>query len=211
MTVTPSSASTFALITVAFAGLPGDVTNEVFATRAVEQTTSHFGRLDILVNSACMIQAGTVENADIAEWRRVIEVNLLATLYTCKAAIPAMKAQGGGDIINISSTAGRRAARIFNPYATSKWGVTALTEGLRQEVGGAGIRVCIIEPGRTTTEVAEGMTDPFYRGVMRENVKMDRAMKPQDIAGAILFVVTLPPRANVSEILIRPTADTRPM
>jgi NADP-dependent 3-hydroxy acid dehydrogenase YdfG len=86
-----------------------------------------------------------------------------------------------------------------------------LTEGLRQEVCGAGIRVCIIEPGATTTEVAEGVSDPAYRDALRKHVSKDGAMKPEDVAAAILFVVTLPPRANVSEILMRPTIDILPM
>lgn len=191
--------------------MPGDVADVAVATRAVEDTIKHFGRLDILVNSAGIIQPGGVENADLEQWRRVIDVNLMATLYTCRAAIGPMKAQGGGDIINISSTAGRRAAGIFGPYSTSKFGLTALTEGMRQEVGGYGIRVCIIEPGATATEVAEGIADPKTRQHMRAHVQKEGAMQAEDIADAILFVVTLPPRANVSEILIRPTIDTAPM
>jgi len=192
--------------------LPGDVAVEAIAKGLVADTVKTFGRLDILVNSAGVIQAGGVENANTAEWRRVIDINLLATLYTCSVAVPVMRAQGAGDIINISSTAGRRAATgLYGPYSTSKFGLTAMTEGLRQEVGKHGIRVCIIEPGATTTEVAEGMTDPQHRQFMRQHVSKADAMKPEDIAAAILFVVRLPPRANVSEILIRPTTDTAPM
>jgi NADP-dependent 3-hydroxy acid dehydrogenase YdfG len=191
--------------------LAGDVADEATAARVVEETVERLGRLDILVNSAGVIQAGGVENADTAEWRRVIDINLMATLYTCKAAIPPMKAQGFGDIVNISSTAGRRAAGIFGPYSTSKFGLTALTEGLRQEVGGYGIRVCIVEPGATTTEVAEGMSDPKLREAMRHHVGKDGAMKAEDVAAAVVFTCSLPPRANISEILIRPTIDTAPM
>jgi len=191
--------------------LPGDIAEESVAEAVVADALKHFGRLDILVNSAGVLQAGGVENADTAEWRRVININLLATLYTCKAAIGPMRAQGGGDIINVSSTAGRRAAGIFGPYSTSKFGLTALTEGMRQEVGGYGIRVCIIEPGATTTEVAEGLANTNLREAMRKHVSKDGAMMPEDIAAAILFVVSLPPRANVSEILIRPTIDTAAM
>ena len=191
--------------------LPGDVTEEVVATDVVAQTVKRFGRLDILVNSAGIIQAGRVENADTGQWRRVIDVNLLATLYTCKAAIGPMRARAGGDIVNISSTAGRRAVSHFGPYATSKWALTAMTEGMRQELGGYGIRVCIIEPGATTTEVAESITDPTYRNLMREHVSKEGAMKPEDVAAAIVFVVSLPPRVNVSELLIRPTIDTAAM
>jgi NADP-dependent 3-hydroxy acid dehydrogenase YdfG len=192
--------------------LPGDVTVEAVAKEVVGETIKRLGRLDILVNSAGIVAPGRIENADTELWRRAIEINLLATLYTCSAAIGPMRAQGSGDIINISSTAGRRVANgAFAPYCASKYGLTAMTEGLRQEVGGHGIRVCIIEPGATTTEVSESITDPMIRESMRKHVSKEGAMKPQDIAAAILFVVALPARANVSEILIRPTIDVAPM
>jgi NADP-dependent 3-hydroxy acid dehydrogenase YdfG len=191
--------------------LPGDVANETVARSVVAETVKRFGRLDILVNSAGIIQGGGVENANTEEWRHVIDINLYATLYTCSAAISQMRSQGGGDIINISSIAGRRASRPFNPYATSKFGLTAMTEGMRQEVGQYGIRVCIIEPGATSTEVSESMQDPKAREIMRAHLNKDGAMKSEDVAAAIVFVASLPPRANVSELLIRPTIDTVPM
>lgn len=191
--------------------LPGDVVDEAVAKGIVEQTVNCFGRLDILINSAGIIQAGGVENAKLDEWRRVLEVNLLATLYTCTAAISPMREQGFGDIINISSTAGRRAAAPFGPYSTSKFGLTGMTEGLRQEVGKYGIRVCIIEPGATTTEVADSISDANYRKAMQAHVAKEGAMKPEDVADAIVFVASLPRRANVSQLLIRPTIDVAPM
>lgn len=191
--------------------LPGDAADEAFARRIVADTLQHFGRLDILVNSAGIIQAGGVENANLDEWRRVLEVNLLATLYTCSAAITPMRQQGGGDIINISSIAGRRAAGAFGPYSTSKFGLNAMTEGMRQEVGRHGIRVCIIEPGATTTEVFENVSNPSVRDTMRQHVSKEGAMKAEDVAAAIVFIASLPPRANVSELLIRPTIDVAGM
>lgn len=191
--------------------IPGDVAKEDDAARAVEDTVREFGRIDVLVNSAGVIQAGGVESLPIEEWRRVIDINLMGTLYCCKAAIGPMKRQGGGDIINISSTAGRRAAGLFGPYSTSKFGLTGLTEGLRQEVGASGIRVCIIEPGATSTEVAGGIADPTMREAMAQHVGKEGAMAASDIAEAIVFVVSLPPRANVSMMLIRPTIDVAPM
>ncbi|MBB5686724.1 SDR family oxidoreductase [Sphingobium boeckii] len=191
--------------------LPGDIAVEAEASKAVADTIAQLGRIDILVNSAGVIQAGGVESLSLDEWRRVIEINLMGTLYTCKAAIWPMKAQGAGDIINISSTSGRRAAGMFGPYSTSKFGLTGLTEGLRQEVGGAGIRVSIVEPGATATEVAGGITDPAMRAAMAQHVTKDGAMQPSDIADAIVFIASLPARVNVSQILIRPTIDTAPM
>lgn len=192
------------------AAFPGDATDEAAAASIVEDTVKRFGRLDILVNSAGIIQAGLVENANTAEWRRVIDVNLMATLYTCKAAIGPMRAQGGGDIVNVSSTAGRRVASVFNPYSASKFALTAMNEGLRQEVGGYGIRVMIIEPGATTTEISEAVNDPKYREFMRQHVGKEGALMPEDIAAGIIFGVTLPRRANVLQLQIRPTIDTTP-
>jgi NADP-dependent 3-hydroxy acid dehydrogenase YdfG len=188
--------------------LPGDVADEEVAKWMVAESLQRFGRLDILVNSAGIIDSGGLENTDTARWRRVLEINLLASMYTSRAVIGPMKAQGGGDIINISSIAGRRAAVLFNAYSASKFGLTGMTEALRQEVGRQGIRVCIIEPGATTTEVSEGVMDPTFRKFIHEHVSKEGAMLPEDVAAAILFVVSLPPRANVSQILIRPTIDT---
>ena len=191
--------------------VPGDVAREADAARAVEDTVHRLGRIDILVNSAGVNEAGGVERLELDKWRQVIDINLMGTLYCCKAAIGPMKAQGGGDIVNISSTSGRRAAAAFAAYSTSKFGLTGLTESLRQEVGGAGIRVCIIEPGATSTEIAESISDPVMRQVIRDHVGKEGAMAASDIADAVLFVVSLPPRANVSQMLIRPTIDTAAM
>jgi NADP-dependent 3-hydroxy acid dehydrogenase YdfG len=193
------------------AALPGDVAVEADATKSVADTVAQFGRIDILVNSAGVNEAGGVDSLTLDQWRRVIDINLYGTLYTCKAAVPLMKAQGSGDIINISSTSGRRAAGLFGPYSTSKFGVTGLTEGLRQEVGQAGIRVSIIEPGATESDIADSITDPKWRDMIKAHVSKEGAMKASDIAETILFIVGLPRRANVSQILIRPTIDTAAM
>ncbi len=187
--------------------LPGDLTDEAVARGVVAETVRRLGRLDILVNSAGIIQPGRVENADAAQWRRALEVNLLATLHTCSAAVGPMRAQGGGDIINISATAGRRAVSPYGPHAASKFGLAALTENLRQEVGAQGIRVCVLEPGATTTEVSETIADPSDRQLVHEHVNKVGAMKPEDVAAAVVFILSLPARANVSGMLIRPTVE----
>ncbi len=191
--------------------LPGDATDEATAKGWIRETVARFGRLDILVNSAGIIRPGRIAEADLDEWRYVIDVNLMASLYTCHAALAPMLAQGSGDIINISSTAGRRSTGAFAPYATSKFGLNGLTEALRQQVGGQGVRVCVIEPGATTTEVAESVEDPEVRARLHDHVHKEGAMMPEDVAAAIVFVASLPPRANVSELLIRPTIDTAPL
>ncbi len=191
--------------------ISGDVAVEADAFRMVEDTVAQYGRIDILVNSAGIIDSGGLEALSLDQWRRVIDVNLMGTIYTCKAAQPHMKAQGTGDIINISSTAGRRAAGLMGANSTSKFGHTGFTEGLRQEMGNHGVRVAIVEPGATQTEVAEGITDPTMRAAMQHHVSRSGVMQPSDIADAIMLIVTLPRRANVSQIQIRPIDDTNPM
>jgi NADP-dependent 3-hydroxy acid dehydrogenase YdfG len=191
--------------------ISGDIAIEAEAMGAVEKTVQTLGCIDILINSAGVNEAGGVESLTLDQWRRVLDINLMGTLFACKAAVPHMKAQAAGDIINISSTSGRRAAGLFGPYSTSKFGVTGLTEGLRQEVGQAGIRVAIIEPGATETEIAGSITDPGWQEMIRQHVSKEGAMQPDDIAEAIMFILTLPRRANVSQLLIRPTIDTAPM
>jgi NADP-dependent 3-hydroxy acid dehydrogenase YdfG len=188
-----------------------DVTKEDEAAGAVEDTVRQFGGLDILVNAAGMTQTGKVENGILADWRYVFELNFWASMYTARAAIPALKA-GGGDIVNISSTAGRHTVGAsFGPYASSKHALTAFNESLRAEVTLAGIRVSIIEPGATSTEIHEHIKDDRVRESTRAHIEKDGAMRPEDVADAIVFVVSLPPRVNISQMVIRPSVDTRPL
>ncbi len=135
----------------------------------------------------------------------------MGTIYTSRAAFPYMKAQRSGHIINISSTAGRRSVWQYAAYSTSKFGVTGFTEALRQEGGGLGIRVAIVEPGSTATEISDSITDPKMREVMYEHTHKEGAMQTSDVVDAIMLIVSLPPRANVTRILIQPTIDVASM
>jgi len=190
---------------------PADVTKEADASRAVADTVDHFGRLDILVNAAGMTQTSKVENGNLEDWRYVFELNFWAPLYTARAAIPALK-EAGGDIVNVSSTAGRRTVSApFGPYTSSKHALTAFNEALRSEVTLAGIRVSIIEPGATSTEIHEHIKSDRIRESTRAHLEKDGAMLPEDVAAAIVFVVSLPPRVNVSQLVIRPSVDVRPL
>jgi NADP-dependent 3-hydroxy acid dehydrogenase YdfG len=191
--------------------VPSDISIEAEAFDAVEQAAAAFGRLDIVVNAAGVNEAGGVQSLGLDGWRKVIDINLWGTIYTCKAAVPHLKTAGGGDIINISSTAGRRAAGLFASYATSKHGVNGFTESIRQELGGDNIRVSVVEPGATETEIASSVSDPIWADMMQSHVSKEGTLQASDIAEAILFIVSLPRRANVSQILIRPTIDTAPM
>jgi NADP-dependent 3-hydroxy acid dehydrogenase YdfG len=187
--------------------LPGDVVDQAVATAAVNDTIAHFGRIDILVNSAGILQAGGIETSDLDEYRRVMDVNLMATVYTCKAAIPPMKAQGSGDIINISSQAGRKNAAPFNAYSASKHALNAMSDSMRMEVGGSGIRVCVLMPGATTTEVADSVSDPNFREAMKAHVGKAEAVSAAEMADAVVFVASRPQRVNIDLISVRPTSD----
>ena len=191
--------------------IPSDASKEVDAFAAVESCVSAFGRLDILINSAGVNEAGGIQSLSLDGWRKVIDINLYGTIYMTAAAVPHIKAAGGGDIINISSTSGRRAAALFASYSASKHGVNGFTEAIRQELGGDNIRVCQIEPGATESEIADSISDPQWSAAIKAHVTKGGAMKASDIADAIMFILSLPRRANVSQILIRPTIDTAAM
>jgi NADP-dependent 3-hydroxy acid dehydrogenase YdfG len=188
--------------------LPGDMTIEAEAIAAVEDTVARLGRIDILINSAGVMQAGGIEGADLAEYRRVVEINLFGTVYTCKAALPHMIAQGSGDIVTISSLAGRKGGPQTNAYSASKHAVNSMTDALRQEVGGKGIRVSILMPGATETEVAQNISDPNWREAIAAHVSKDGAVQPSEIGETIVFMLSLPRHVNISEISVRPTIDT---
>lgn len=188
--------------------IPGDMTVEDDARRAVEETVAKLGRIDILVNSAGVMQAGGIENCDTALYRKVIDINLMGTVYTCAAAVPHMLEQGVGDIITISSLAGRKGGPMTSAYSASKHAVNFMTDGMRQELGGKNIRVCTLMPGATETEVGDSIVDPNWRTAIQAHVSKEGAVKPRDIGEAIVFITSMPRRTNISEISIRPTIDT---
>lgn len=188
--------------------IPGDMTVENEARAAVDETVAKLGRIDILINSAGIMEAGGIENCDTAIYRKVIDINLMGTVYTCAAATPYMVAQGGGDVITISSLAGRKGGPMTSAYSASKHAVNAMTDAMRQELGNKNIRVTILMPGATETEVGDNITDPNWRKAIQAHVSKEGAVKPCEIGDAIVFIVTLPRRVNVSEIAIRPTMDT---
>ena len=188
--------------------LPGDMTVEADAIQAVEDTVAQFGRIDILINSAGIMQAGGVENCDLDEYRRVFDINMFATLYTCKAAVPHMLSQGGGDIVTISSLAGRKGGPFTNAYAASKHAVNTFTDAMRQELGDRNIRVTILMPGATTTEVGDSITNPEWRTMIQAHVSKEGAVKASEVGDTIVFILSLPRNVNISEICIRPTIDT---
>jgi len=188
--------------------VPADMSVEDEARSAVEETVAQLGRIDILVNSAGVMEAGGIEHCDTALYRKVLDINLMGTVYACAAAVPHMLAQGGGDIINISSLAARKGGPMTSAYSASKHAANAMTDGMRQELGGRNIRVTTLMPGATETEVGDHIADPQWRTAIQAHVSKEGAVQPRDIGETIVFILALPRRVNISEIAIRPTIDT---
>jgi NADP-dependent 3-hydroxy acid dehydrogenase YdfG len=187
-----------------------DVTEEDQANAFVSRANDELGGLDILVNNAGVMLLGPVAGAPTDQWRQMIEVNLLGLLYCTHAALPIMGAAGSGDIVNVSSVAGRTASLGSGVYNMTKWGVVGFSEALRQECSRAGVRVTAIEPGWVDTELQGHNEHPAVVAAMEKAIeKVDRVLDADDIARAIAFAVTQPPHVSINELLIRPTTQTR--
>ena len=132
-------------------------------------------------------------------------------MIACKAAIPLMKAQGGGHIVNISSTAGLFVGSGTSGYCASKFAVEAFSSALRLEVSKADrIRITVVEPGLVETDLATHISDPNLRQGFLDSVASIEQLQPEDIAAAVVYAVTQPPRVSVNQLLIRPTdSDTQ--
>jgi NADP-dependent 3-hydroxy acid dehydrogenase YdfG len=183
-----------------------DVGVEQEARRFVDFAHQRLGRLDVLVNNAGVMLLGPVEGAPTAEWRQMIDVNVMGLLHCTHAAIPLMRAQGGGHIVNLSSTAGRVATAGAAVYNLTKFGVGAFSEALRQELVPHGIRVTLIEPGRTDTELATH-NRPEVLDVVSTRYEGIAPLQAQDVAAAILYAIGQPAHVSVNEILVRPSTQ----
>lgn len=143
--------------------LPLDVTDEAAAEAAVKTAIETFGRLDVLVNNAGYGNVAPIEDTSLADFRAQIETNLFGTVIMTKAAIPVMRGQGAGHIMQFSSVGGRIGPVGRAPYAAAKWGVEGFSEVLSKEVGPLGIKVTVIEPGGFRTDFA-GSSTAIYEG-----------------------------------------------
>src|SRR5580700_7281390 len=190
--------------------IEADVTDAEQAASAVATTVGELGRLDTLVNNAGVMLLGPIVGAPLEEWRRMVNLNLLGLLYCTHAALPHLleaaeaEPRSVADVVNVSSTAGRVARLNSGVYNATKFGVVAFSESLRQEVTARHVRVSIIEPGATATELASH-NRPVVLEEMAKNFGGIELMASEDIADAITYVVTRPRHVAVNEMLIRPT------
>ncbi len=182
-----------------------DVRQESEVERAVATVRNRFGRIDILINSAGLSLNGEVDGYPLEDWHAVIETNLTGTFLTCRAVLPAMKSQGGGQIINISSGAGRNGIKQMAAYCASKFGVIGFTESLALEVRNQNIRVSVLLPGSVATNFSqtarrEKKTDEAGGG----SRDIGYSLTPEEVASVIVSMLAQPDQAWMSEVVLRP-------
>ncbi|MFF8842223.1 SDR family NAD(P)-dependent oxidoreductase [Streptomyces sp. NPDC015127] len=190
--------------------VPADITTATAAAEAVERTVENLGRLDILVNNAGLMLLGPAPGADLNDWQRMIDINLMGLMYTTHAAVPhlvkaaAQEPRQVADIVNIGSLAGRNAYAMSAVYSATKFGVGAFSEALRQELARQHVRVSVVEPGSVDTELRTHNPDVIQQHIVAALGDIDR-LQSQDIADTVGYIVTRPRHVAVAELLVRPT------
>jgi NADP-dependent 3-hydroxy acid dehydrogenase YdfG len=186
---------------------PTDVSDPAACAALVARTLERFGSLDILINNAGLGLYGSIAEGDPEDWRKMFDVNVLGVLYTTRAAVRQMLRQGAGDVLFVSSLAGRRVPRADGTvYAATKHAVNAIAEGLRMDVHEKGIRVLNVEPGLVRTEFPES-SHPSAQEYYAE--KEYTPLEAEDVARAVVYALVQPPRVSVNEILVRPTEQPK--
>jgi NADP-dependent 3-hydroxy acid dehydrogenase YdfG len=181
-----------------------DVTHCEQVKRLVDAAVQTFGRIDVMINNAGIMPRAPLERLNIEDWNRTIDVNIKGVLYGIAAALPHMKQQKAGHIINVSSVAGHKVGPGFAVYAATKHAVRALSEGLRQEVKPYNIRTTVISPGAVATELPNSVTEPDIAESIRKFYK-EIAIPAESFARAVAFAMSQPEDVDVNEILFRPT------
>ena len=184
--------------------LTTDVSQREQVKALLDTAVQTYGRVDVMINNAGLMPQAPLERRKVAEWDRMIDVNLKGVLYGIAAVLPHMQRQKSGHIINVSSVAGHKVGPGFAVYAATKFAVRALSEGLRQEVKPYNIRTTVISPGAVATELPDSVTDPATSKRIR--TFYDQVAVPADsFARAVAFAMSQPEEVDINEILYRPT------
>ncbi len=181
-----------------------DVTHYDQVKSLVDAAVQTYGRIDVMLNNAGLMPHSPLERLKIDDWNRTIDVNLKGVLYGIAAALPYMRQQKSGHIINVSSVAGHKVRPGSAVYAATKTAVRVLSEGLRQEVKPYNIRTTVISPGALATELANSITEPD----IAENVSKfmhEIALPAESFARVVAFAISQPEDMDINEILFRPT------
>lgn len=180
-----------------------DVTDAADMRAFVEAAHAEFGRVDVVVNNAGVMPLSPLAALRVEEWDRMLDVNVRGVLHGIAAALPVMQAQGGGHFVNIASVGAYEVSPTAAVYCATKFAVRAISEGLRQESGGD-LRVTVVSPGVTESELADGISDPQARRAME--MYRSEAIPASAVANAIAFAVDQPAQVDVNEIVVRPAA-----
>lgn len=181
--------------------LPCDLTDAAAVATAAKRVAEELGGPDILVNNAgTNLPRRYLHQLTPESIRTLVDGNLTAPFQTSVAVLPAMRARGGGLLIQIASMAGKNVSFLSGPgYTAAKTGYVALSQAINQENGIHGIRSCCICPGEVATDILKNRPEPV------PEAEVERLLQPEDIAAMALFVATMPPRANITEMLVQPT------
>jgi NADP-dependent 3-hydroxy acid dehydrogenase YdfG len=184
--------------------IEADVTDRDALVAAADRVRKEFGRVDVLVNNAGIMLLGPFSAEQRADYRQMVEVNLLGAITAAEVFLDQLK-DGGGDIVNISSVAGRTARAGNGVYAATKWGLNGWSESLRRELL-PDVRVTLIEPGAVATELPTHITHAETRQGI-EQLYDQVEVTADDVAEVIAFAVSRPRRLAIHEILLRPAGQ----
>lgn len=184
--------------------LATDVTDPPQLEALVAQAVDSYGRIDVLVNNAGVMPVSLLESLKLDEWERMIDVNIKGVLYGIAAALPHMKAQKSGHIVNVSSVAGHKVRPGNTVYAATKHAVRTISEGLRQEVKAYNIRSTILSPGAVQSELPDSISVPEIAEATRKLYETV-AIPPDSFARCLMFALSQPEDVDINEILFRPT------
>ncbi|MCA6092405.1 SDR family oxidoreductase [Streptomyces sp. SCA3-4] len=183
-----------------------DVTEAADVRDFVAAAGERYGRVDVMVNIAGVMPLSPLEALRTEEWDRMIDVNMRGVLHGIAAALPVMRAQGGGHVVNIASVGAHEVSPTAAVYCATKFAVRAISEGLRQESAGD-VRVTLVSPGVTESELADSIADPAAREAMRAYRAV--ALPASAIADAVAYAISQPPQVDVNEIVVRPAASAQ--
>jgi NADP-dependent 3-hydroxy acid dehydrogenase YdfG len=180
-----------------------DVTHFDQVKKLVDAAVKTYGRIDVMINNAGLMPLSLLERLKVDDWDRMIDVNIKGVLYGIAAALPYMKQQKSGQVINVSSVAGHKVRPGGAVYSATKHAVRVISEGLRQEVKPYNIRTTVISPGAVETELPNSVTEPDTAENIRKVYEL--AVPADSFARAVAFAMSQPQDVDVNEILYRPT------
>jgi NADP-dependent 3-hydroxy acid dehydrogenase YdfG len=178
----------------------GDISDEGMPQRLIDTAVQQLGRCDVVINNAGIMETAEIEKADVNRLCHQVRVNFEAVVRVAYTALRHFKKVGGGHLINISSILGTKVRPEAGVYAGTKYAVEALTEALRMEVAGSGVRVASVEPGLVETELQD-----HFEVHPREMFSITEPLQPADIARCIRFILEQPPRITIPRMMVMPS------